>query len=73
MQPGKTKLNVNVTFRAIDIAEPAVFQASVDLEVFEPLVLYSPKHMHGRSLLMARHSSIQLQTNLDGVTHLEYR
>jgi hypothetical protein len=41
--------------------------------VFEPLILIKPKHMSGKSLLMARHSSIQLETNLDGMSQLEFR
>ncbi|XP_970065.4 nuclear pore membrane glycoprotein 210 [Tribolium castaneum] len=72
LQPGKTKLYVNVTFNAVDATQPTVYQAYVDLEVFEPLMLVTPRHMPGRSLLMARHSSIQLQTNLEGIVNIEY-
>ena len=73
LQPGRTKLMVNVTFTAVNVPDPIIYHASVDLEVFEPLVLMKPKHIPGKSLLMARHSSIQLETNLDGSAQIEYR
>lgn len=73
LQPGKTRLMVNVTFTPVDAAQPTLYHSGVDLEVFEPLILIKPKHMSGKSLLMARHSSIQLETNLDGMSQLEFR
>jgi nuclear pore complex protein Nup210 len=72
LQPGKTRLMVNVTFTPVDAAQPTLYHSGVDLEVFEPLILIKPKHMSGKSLLMARHSSIQLETNLDGMSQLEF-
>lgn len=75
LQPGKTKLNINVTLTKSAKANrpPLVFQASIDLEVFDPIVLTHPAGVSGKSLLMAQYSSLQLQTNLDGMSNIEYR
>ncbi|RZC37684.1 nuclear pore membrane glycoprotein 210, partial [Asbolus verrucosus] len=74
--PGKTKLNVNVTFRGVDDVPPTVYHSSIDLEVFEPLLLVKPQGLVGRkrgkALVMARHSSIQLETNMDDSSTIEY-
>lgn len=72
-QPGKTKLSLNVSITLDERKYPTIFHASIDLEVVEAMALLQPIRLFdSSSLLMARHSFLQLKTNLDVSCQMEY-
>lgn len=76
LQPGYTRLNLQVTVPAIVaniIDKPNVtYQHSIDLIVFEALTLTAPSGVASKPLIMAPHSSLQLQTNMDFYAVIKY-
>ncbi|XP_076259039.1 nucleoporin 210 [Rhynchophorus ferrugineus] len=76
LQVGSTRVFVNVTAPGVIANKPKlqsiVFSAFVDIEIVEQFALTNPKHIHESPLLMAPFSQIQLETNLDLVTNIDY-
>ncbi|KRT81282.1 hypothetical protein AMK59_6258, partial [Oryctes borbonicus] len=77
LSPGKTKLRLNVTVPGTAANCPSKsfvsFTDSIDIEVFEGLMLIEPKGVSSRSVLMAPHSSLQIKTNMDNNYQVSYR
>lgn len=72
VQAGRTKLALNVTVNLEEKKSTIVYHSSIDIEVIEAMRLVEPAKFSGLSLLMARHSFLQLKTNLDESCHMEY-
>ncbi|GJQ66575.1 hypothetical protein Trydic_g4553 [Trypoxylus dichotomus] len=77
LSPGKTKLRLNVTVPGIAANCPSKsfvsFTDTIDIEVFEGLILLEPKGVSSRSVLMAPYSSLQIKTNMDSQYQVSYR
>lgn len=76
LQIGKTKLFLNVTvpgFIANSNRKEVVFSSSLDVDVFEPLLILSPPGITGIPVLMAPRSTLRLKTNMDATSKLKYR
>ncbi|CAG9763709.1 unnamed protein product [Ceutorhynchus assimilis] len=76
LQSGTTRINVNVTVPGVVANKPNVrtitYSAHVDIEIVDQLMLSRPKQVDGISLLMAPFSQIQLETNMDLVSHIVF-
>lgn len=73
---GRTRLYLNITVPAClteNGKKPVKFITSIEIEVFEKLVLVKPKDIFSSFLLMTPQSSMQLQTNMDRITKIEYK
>lgn len=73
---GRTRLHLNITVPASlteNGKKPVVFSTSIEVEVFEKLVLVKPKDIFSSLLLMTPYSSMQLETNMHHVAKIEYR
>lgn len=76
MKTGRCTLEVAAVVPGAIAGRPALkdvrYMASIDLEVFEELMLSEPKFHCTKSLLLAPYSSLQLKTNMDGQGVLSY-
>lgn len=77
LQAGYTRLNLEVTVRAnianINDKPNITYKHSLEFNVFEALMLISPTEGASRPILMAPHSTLQLQTNMDFCAVIKYR
>lgn len=77
LSSGRTRVSVNATLAGHIAAFPKkpeiVFSAFVDIEVFEGFKLTRPISELPSFLLLAPFTTIQLQTNMDGLHHIVYR
>lgn len=75
-QIGRTKLYLNVTVPGVvsnTNKKEVIFSTSLDIDVFEPLMIMSPHGVSGIPVLMAPRSSLKLKTNMDSTSRLRYR
>lgn len=76
LKAGKTTLHLNTVVPGIVANRPdrlhVVYSTSVDIEVFEALVVTFPR-VSGETILMAPQSTLQLETNMDGINKVYYR
>lgn len=73
-KPGWCNLRLNVTVPGATAGlklKEILFTTSVEIEVFEELVLLQP-NICGQNILMAPYSTLQLETNLEGRYTLTY-
>ncbi|KAF5274371.1 hypothetical protein FQA39_LY07251 [Lamprigera yunnana] len=74
--PGRTTVHLHVLLPG-SVTEESVdkyvtFVDSVEIEVYENLVLKSPNAVDGKHIIIAEHSTLQLKTNMDGLMKLQY-
>ncbi|KAK4884343.1 hypothetical protein RN001_000614 [Aquatica leii] len=73
--PGRTTIRLKIVVPGI-VSESynshITYTDSVEVEIFEKFVLESPNSIDGKYVLMAEHSTLQLQTNMDGFKQLQY-
>ncbi|KAB0791745.1 hypothetical protein PPYR_03545 [Photinus pyralis] len=76
LAPGRTTVHLDVIVPGYVSSKRnnyhKIFSDSLDIEVFESFALKHPASTNGKLILLSTHSSIQLETNMDGLLKLRY-
>lgn len=72
LNPGNTVIYLNATYTTTNYKK-YIYASSIEVEVFDKLIITEPKGLNGKTVFLAPYSQVQLKTNMDSWGHLTYK